>query len=472
MDSGLARLQQHMLQQFKNQSIPQSFAFDFISGSSFGSGPGMRPPSSGFSSGLSLGSVPRMPPPPPSGFSSGSSLGSVPRMPPPVMRNSRKSAFGPRAKSGNSDAEHGVPVQEQEREPVVQASLFPSVCCWVGRKTFAVVELVADGTLKRLEDEHKIEIREYSTVSSNELQLCIHLQGKSADCDLFQGLDRLKELCRDTAKDMVTSVTPVPNALIAIVKTVDWRNMKTIMTTDCGVCVLVGLQQHVSKAEQNLKHLISNMDVSSSANEIRNTFITQAGQIISLKKGDITLEHVDIFVNAANDQLDHQVGIAKAICDSAGEKKFQLACRELIVNRGPLKEGDIDILVMDAGLLTGKMIIHAVAPRWSEQVSDERKKFYFSSLQKLCQKCLEMGNDRRGTSIAIPGIGSGIKGFPKQRCARALLLATRDFCKANPESCIKHIILIDMDDRTVRAFQEEARKLYGYDMSLQVGTEN
>ena len=407
------------------------------------------------------------------GFASEPLLGSVPRMPPPLIRNPGTSSY--RYRTGTSEAQHGTPVRKCELEVVASMrgdrtldSQSMSTFCWVDRLTFAVVELVADGRLKRLEDEYDVEIRRYPTQSSNKSELCIHVQGRSADCKLSEALGKLKELCSAIGKDVVKTTTEVPNTLIAIVKTVNWIDMKIIMSIEGDACVLVGLQRDVSVAEKTLKHLIRNIGAGSSGNETRNTFIAQSGQIIFLKKGNITHEHVDVFVNAANEQLNHNGGVAKAICEAAGGSKFQMACSELIRNMGTVKEGEV--LTTDPGSLHGKMIIHAVAPRWSKQASDERKKQCLTLLRKLCKKCLELCDEKGGTSIAIPGIGSGNYGFPKECCARALLAATQDFFGSRPMSCIRRVIFIDMDDRTIIAFQDEARKRYGY-VPPQVGTE-
>ena len=393
-------------------------------------------------------------------FASGPSLGSVPRMPPPLRMNPRMSTY-PYA----SDIQCRSPVHERERGVAASVTgdqtsdpLSTSSFYWVDRMTFDVVELVADDRLKRLEEECNVSIRRYPAQLRNRSDLCLQVEGRSGDCKLPEGLDKLKQLCNAVREDVVRSRIQVPYAVFAVAKTVQWNDMKTILTREGNACVLAGLKEHVSAAEQTLKHLIYTIDSCSHKNELQNTLIAQTGQIIIVKKGNITQEQVDIIVNAANEQLKHTGGVAKAICQAAGGRKFQMECSELIRQHGVVKEGEA--LVTGPGLLHCKTVIHAVAPQWSKQASPEEKKQCLALLKNLCNKCLELADDGGGTSVAIPGIGSGHYGLPKVYCARALLAATHCFFGSRPMSCIRRVTFIDMNDQTLSAFQDEARRRY------------
>ena len=57
-------------------------------------------------------------------------------------------------------------------------------------------------------------------------------------------------------------------------------------------------------------------------------------------KGDITKEKVDVVVNAANSDLQHVGGVAKAIVDMGG-KKIQKESSVIVRERWALRDGEV-----------------------------------------------------------------------------------------------------------------------------------
>lgn len=80
-----------------------------------------------------------------------------------------------------------------------------------------------------------------------------------------------------------------------------------------------------------------------------------------VQKGDLTTLKVDAIVNAANSNMKHGRGLARAIAVTGGPK-IQEEWDEIVKNNGEVKTGNW--ITTSAGKLPCKMIIHAVGPEW------------------------------------------------------------------------------------------------------------
>ena len=80
---------------------------------------------------------------------------------------------------------------------------------------------------------------------------------------------------------------------------------------------------------------------------------------VIVKKGSISPKNGIIILSAANNELKHTGGVARAICKAAGGQPFQKECSEIIGTCGPVPDGDA--VVTGAGSLAvhARMIPHA-----------------------------------------------------------------------------------------------------------------
>jgi O-acetyl-ADP-ribose deacetylase (regulator of RNase III) len=82
---------------------------------------------------------------------------------------------------------------------------------------------------------------------------------------------------------------------------------------------------------------------------------------IEVVLGDITTQHVDVIVNAANPSLMGGGGVDGAIHRAAGPQLLE-ACKIVRQQQGELAPGHAVITI--AGDLPAKAVIHAVGPIW------------------------------------------------------------------------------------------------------------
>ena len=185
--------------------------------------------------------------------------------------------------------------------------------------------------------------------------------------------------------------------------------------------------------------------------------ISLSGKVkVSVCKGDITKEKVDVIVNAANCDLQHVGGVAKAILDKGG-RTIQEESWAITRKRGMLKDGEA--VATKSGNLPCKAVVHAVGPVWKDVGPTNSKK----ALRLACLNSFGETQRMEMTSIALPAIGSGIYGMPKDVCAEVMFDAVDEFVRQGDpkKKTITDIRFVNIDDPSVQAFGKELITRYG-----------
>lgn len=178
-------------------------------------------------------------------------------------------------------------------------------------------------------------------------------------------------------------------------------------------------------------------------------FRAPTGTRIGIVRGDLTEEHVDAIVNAANSRLAHGGGVAGAIAGKGGPS-IQEESREWVRRHGEVPAGAAAIT--GAGDLPARKVIHAVGPVWGS--GDEDRK-----LAAAVRSALALAREHGLRRVSLPAISSGIFGFPKDRCARIILEIVTSFAG------LDEIRLCNLDAPTSEIFRAAAESFRPADPS-------
>ena len=159
---------------------------------------------------------------------------------------------------------------------------------------------------------------------------------------------------------------------------------------------------------------------------------------IALRQGDLTDAEVDAIVNAANNDLMLGGGVAGAIRVKGGPA-IQKECDKI----GPIALGEAAIT--GAGRLRARHVIHAASMRLGESTSEE-------NLRAAIRNSLMRADENSLRTIAFPAIGTGIAGFPVERCAQVMLEEVRAHLEG--PTTLERIDFVLFDHRSLEVFEQ------------------
>jgi O-acetyl-ADP-ribose deacetylase (regulator of RNase III) len=170
---------------------------------------------------------------------------------------------------------------------------------------------------------------------------------------------------------------------------------------------------------------------------------------IVLHKGDLTDAQVDAIVNAANNDLILGGGVAGAI-RAKGGPSIQAECDKL----RPIPIGEA--VLTGAGKLRAHYVIHAASMQLGGRTSEV-------ALRNSTRNSLKRAAEQGLKSIAFPAIGTGIAGFPIERCAVVMLEEIRDHLRGTTTvervEPVDHIEIVLFDNRGLSVFQDALAKI-------------
>jgi len=161
-------------------------------------------------------------------------------------------------------------------------------------------------------------------------------------------------------------------------------------------------------------------------------------------RGDITAQHVDAVVNAANRSLLGGGGVDGAIHRRGGDAILD-ECRRLRATTLPEGLPVGDAVATTAGALPARWVIHTVGPIYSGRPED-------AELLTACHTAsLRVADELGAASVAFPAISTGAFGYPVEDAAVVAVRAVRE-----AGTSVQAVSFVLFDARSLAAFEAAA----------------
>jgi O-acetyl-ADP-ribose deacetylase len=162
---------------------------------------------------------------------------------------------------------------------------------------------------------------------------------------------------------------------------------------------------------------------------------------VTIIRGDITEQHVDAIVNAANSSLLGGGGVDGAI-HRRGGPAILAECRALRSGRLTAGLPPGSAVATTAGNLPARWVIHTVGPVWSAR--EDR-----SAVLASCYiESLRVADELRAATVAFPAVSAGAYGWPAHDAARIAIGAVRSAATSVTEA---RFVLFSADVETIFA---------------------
>ncbi|MBC6609780.1 O-acetyl-ADP-ribose deacetylase [Hymenobacter sp. BT507] len=169
---------------------------------------------------------------------------------------------------------------------------------------------------------------------------------------------------------------------------------------------------------------------------------------ILLYQGDITRVDTDAIVNAANSSLLGGGGVDGAIHRAGGPAILE-ECRQIKARQGGCPTGEA--VLTTGGALPASYVIHTVGPVWNGGTKGEAE-----LLANCYRNSLRLAAENQLTSVAFPGISTGIYGYPKADAARIAVREVQAFLKGNELPAT--VVFVAYDEEARWVYEQELLK--------------
>ncbi|WP_158880146.1 O-acetyl-ADP-ribose deacetylase [Rhodanobacter sp. L36] len=167
---------------------------------------------------------------------------------------------------------------------------------------------------------------------------------------------------------------------------------------------------------------------------------------ITVMQVDITEQHVDAIVNAANPSLLGGGGVDGAIHRAAGPALLA-ACRALSQSSPHVRCPTGEARITEGFALPARYVIHTVGPIWQGGQHDEAQ-----LLERCHRESMRLLRAHGLRTIAFPAISCGVYGYPVERAAHIAMKTLRDELMHDPSIEVRMCCFSD----TLRAVFENA----------------
>ena len=165
--------------------------------------------------------------------------------------------------------------------------------------------------------------------------------------------------------------------------------------------------------------------------------------LLTLVRGDITLQDTDAIVNAANSRLLGGGGVDGAI-HRAGGPEILDECTALRARQGECPTGEA--VITTGGRLKAKKVIHTVGPVWRGGSANEE-----CLLASAYRNSLRLAMEHGLHTIAFPSISTGAYGFPIEQASQIALTTVIDFVRTHAHLVEIRFVVFSVGDYEVYA---------------------
>lgn len=165
---------------------------------------------------------------------------------------------------------------------------------------------------------------------------------------------------------------------------------------------------------------------------------------MKIVQGDITAEHVDAVVNAANRTLLGGGGVDGAIHRAAGPDLLA-ECRKI----GGCETGEA--VITGGYRFPAKRVIHTVGPVWRGGAHGEAE-----LLASCYRNALRLASEHGVRTIAFPSISTGAYRYPVDEASQVAVRVVGEFLSA--DDTIFEVRFVCFDERTLDAYSKALRE--------------
>lgn len=175
------------------------------------------------------------------------------------------------------------------------------------------------------------------------------------------------------------------------------------------------------------------------------------GQKMTVIQGDLVKITADAIVHPTSSNFFMGGEVGQAL-EKAGGKDFRKEIDDLSKEHGNLDTAGAAIC--PGQNFPAKFVIHVNSPNWSGGSGNSQQ-----LLEKAVKNVLKLADEKNLKSIAIPSIGSGSAGFPKQTAAQIILRSISNYFVTCMTSSLKQVYFVLFDPESVAVYTSELGKL-------------
>jgi len=165
---------------------------------------------------------------------------------------------------------------------------------------------------------------------------------------------------------------------------------------------------------------------------------------LEILQGDISEIKADVLVNAANNHLYMGAGVAGAL-----KRRGGVEIEKEAVSKGPIEIGGA--VKTAAGRLNAKYVIHAAVMGMDFETNE-------NYIRKATKNTLLLADKLNVKTIAFPALGTGVGGFPLDKCAEIMFDEIIEFDKEKNNN-IERVIIVLYSKKAFDEFEKVFRKV-------------